>query len=1387
MKKTFLYRLFAALAVVSVASCTSTTLEQDIPEPQPSFPEGATVTLGFCVPYGAATKAAGDTDMKEEPFIESMHVFFFDDDGTHLVVRKAQLSAIVRENYDPSNPNEFTMLSYWTVDKVDMTIEKRILHFVANLPDDRVPKMGSESSVFRSLSVEYPRASYWQRIVLENGIQPYAYDGTAYYDYIDASGVIHEHVPVPGTYDSGTRSYTTAQGTVNEGDYINVNGDKIVNGTGYYYVPATGSPLRSMIPLIRNFVKITFVNNWAKFTLREIALVNTPAAGLVAPYRTPATSSDPRFETSYLWTDSWAPGQIPDKNDVAANGYAPLMAAAGINGAAVPAGLSVVNGASEATLYMYERGLPSVGDATSILIGGEVTYAGTTEDPAPPMDEHGYTWFRLEITEPGGDYYPFYRNFTYTLTLNGIEKPAVHGHASWEEALNHVALGNVSNAKETETLTQINDGDGLTLWVNYVDYTTVGSNVSVTVPLIYTLFYEEGGTKTYYPDRVSLTQKKNTTTGSNLEFATSNVTKLGKIIENDATTGAYWEERPSQDLDWYVALVTLKPQSSEILQNDVEVEGKTLASDPIGQRKLIRLVTYTVTQQQTLTPTITPIGANEEDRPTHLTVTLPNTLTRSAFPLSLRIEAEDNNITPLDNVTTKVGPSTFDGSTKNGYYFVKTIDYDDYAALDTKAFTFDFVTTKATTRTAPLVTRIKVTEDKEASEEHWFLSDDAHATCDLEVYENVAVTGITLDKDVAWVELPGTVQLNATIQPWEASDLAYTWSNTDDSVATVDEHGLVTAHAYGSTTVTVTTHDGNKTATCVVNVYNPITSIALNHSDISIARGSTQTLVATVSPSSGAGVHPEVAWSSSNTTVATVDDHGVVSGLAAGTAVITASATDGSGLSATCRVTVFIGVTGITLNKTEMTLKENSTEILTATVTPSNASNKAVEWESDDPTVATVNEYGEVTVVASSGTATITARSVQNNAVTATCVVTAVPNPVTSVVISETSTTIDPYPWGTKTLTASVKPSNASDTGIDWSSDDPSVATVVNGVVTAVSSTNGATTTIHAKAHADNSIEATCTITVVYTPVTGVSLDESSKLLPLGGSFTLTATVTPGDATQKAVNWTSSNNSVATVADGVVTASSSNTGTVTITATTVDGGYTATCTVQVYKPVTAVSLDKSTINPLYRRCTETLTPTITSGATLQSTTWSSNHPEIADVSSSGVVSYVSNGTARITITVTDVGGHSETAYCDVTTTDQVTFTTNNTVYTANNQATTAKTAAGGEVQLIFGNNFRNRGSNYVELNNNNTFTLSGPNGAKIKSITITYTDNNHAAGTSSAASVSGTGTVYASSGATATWNATTSSSPVTVTLTTKSGGLFTTYYPQISSITVTYE
>ena len=253
-----------------------------------------------------------------------------------------------------------------------------------------------------------------------------------------------------------------------------------------------------------------------------------------------------------------------------------------------------------------------------------------------------------------------------------------------------------------------------------------------------------------------------------------------------------------------------------------------------------------------------------------------------------------------------------------------------------------------------------------------------------------------------------------------------------------------------------------------------------------------------------------------------------------------------------------VAVTGVTLNKTSLTLEAGQDETLTATVAPSNADNKDVSWSSSNPSVASVDQTGKVSAI-SAGTATITVTTADGNK-TATCNVTvtapAEQIPVTAISLDATATV---GIGSTITLAVTYTPADANQgKAVTWTTADAGIAIVNNGVVTGVSA---GTVAITATSTTDPSITATCNVTVQAIAVTGVTLNKSSLNLQIGGNETLTATVAPANATNKNITWESSNTAVATVNNGKVTGVAA--GTATITATTVDGNKTATCTVTV--------------------------------------------------------------------------------------------------------------------------------------------------------------------------------------------------------------------------------
>ena len=333
--------------------------------------------------------------------------------------------------------------------------------------------------------------------------------------------------------------------------------------------------------------------------------------------------------------------------------------------------------------------------------------------------------------------------------------------------------------------------------------------------------------------------------------------------------------------------------------------------------------------------------------------------------------------------------------------------------------------------------------------------------------------------------------------------------------------------------------------------------MAVTPSRIEIIEGESAVLSASVSPE--AASDRAVAWSSSDRSVATVDKAGTVHGLRPGTATVTATA---EGKSGTCAVTVkakAIGVTEVTLDKTELTLTEGETETLTATVRPDNANNRKVTWSSDKTEVATVDGAGRVTAV-KAGEAVVTVTT-EDGGRTATCAVT-----VKAKTVSVTEVTLDRAELTltegeTETLTATVKPDNADNRKVTWSSDKTEIATVDGaGKVTAVKA-GEAVVTVTTE---DGGKTATCKVTVKakVVPVTGVDVKPWSVTIGANGTTKLTCTVAPSNATNRNVRLESDNPSVATVdSDGNVRAVSA--GVAKVGAVTEDGGFRSGCTVTV--------------------------------------------------------------------------------------------------------------------------------------------------------------------------------------------------------------------------------
>jgi uncharacterized protein YjdB len=263
-------------------------------------------------------------------------------------------------------------------------------------------------------------------------------------------------------------------------------------------------------------------------------------------------------------------------------------------------------------------------------------------------------------------------------------------------------------------------------------------------------------------------------------------------------------------------------------------------------------------------------------------------------------------------------------------------------------------------------------------------------------------------------------------------------------------------------------------------------------------------------------------------------------------------------------------VSGISLNKNTLSLTGfGKQEILTAVIAPDNAVNKAVRWSSTDTNVASVIWSGLSATVTSidTGTATVTVTT-EDGGFSASCTITVSPVVVTGVSLDAKTLSI---PKGdSATLTATISPPDATNHDLIWQSEPDNTAVEItgSGSQVTINGINSGTAIITVTTE-DGGYQDTCTVTVTASiAVSGVSLDKTTLSILPGATATLTAAISPGNASNQTVTW-SSNGSAVTVTGNGLTATltaGSSTGSAAITVTTEDGAYTDTCAVTVEGP-----------------------------------------------------------------------------------------------------------------------------------------------------------------------------------------------------------------------------
>ena len=343
-----------------------------------------------------------------------------------------------------------------------------------------------------------------------------------------------------------------------------------------------------------------------------------------------------------------------------------------------------------------------------------------------------------------------------------------------------------------------------------------------------------------------------------------------------------------------------------------------------------------------------------------------------------------------------------------------------------------------------------------------------------------------------------------------------------------------------------------------------VSSIKLNATSKTLYNGKSTTLKATVFPINA--TNKRLTWKSSNTKVATVDKNGKVKALKVGNAIITATSTDGSNVSAQCKIKVVQRVTKIKLNKSIINLsKKGKTAKLKATVLPNNAYNKSVTWKSNNTKVVTVDRNGKIKATTNKGTTYVNAIAKDGRKIR-TRILVVVGKKVKKITLNKSSVTLN---RGAKNRTfqlkKAIKNKNATYKGVSWYSSNKNVATVdKNGKVTIK---HRGKVVITVKARDGSNKSAKCKVTVRQL-VTKLSYNKATQKAEVYKNKTIkfAVTVVPSNANNKKLTYSSSNKKVATVnSKGIIKGIKA--GTVTITAKAKDGSRKAVkLTVKVKNP-----------------------------------------------------------------------------------------------------------------------------------------------------------------------------------------------------------------------------
>ena len=484
-----------------------------------------------------------------------------------------------------------------------------------------------------------------------------------------------------------------------------------------------------------------------------------------------------------------------------------------------------------------------------------------------------------------------------------------------------------------------------------------------------------------------------------------------------------------------------------------------------------------------------------------------------------------------------------------------------------------------------------------------------------------------------------SVQLRPVLKPTTASDRTATIISSNIDTLEVNKQNIKGVEE-GASIVTIASVSNPEIALkCGVLVVNPVTKVIADTVKPTIGVGASTQINVSFEPEDA--TFRAVQWTSESPKIASVDENGLVTGVAKGKTVIRAKALDGSNKQDTVTITVQMMPTSVEISgDKELSLATGKSKTVKATVNPTTATNRNVTWSSSDPSIAKVNASGYVTGV-SIGSCDIIATSNADPDLSDRIHVSVIQE-VTS--IKFTQRTLDVNVGTLAFAQVEVAPANATNPVVTYTVDNSKVATVdENGTIHALAK---GTTTIHAKATDGSGKSGTMTLNVIQPPES-VTLDKTSVTINTGRSATLRATVLPKNANNTRVTWESTDTSIAKVnTEGQVTGVKAGTCQIICKAKG-DESVVAIADVTVHQLMTMITAEERTLNVNVKETARIRWTVGPDDVTDPSVTLTSNKPAIATVDQDGTVHGIKRGECTITIKAVDGSNKSTTVRINV--------------------------------------------------------------------------------------------------------------------------------------------